>query len=416
MDLDGLLDRLDQIGGSDLHLKFGVPASVRADGHIFSLGGLPLTAQEMETALDLVTGSAPGRREEFDRSGEVDTSYITGRGQRFRVSVFRQRGQISMALRRIPTDPRSLDELKIPKGAEQLADVRHGLVIVAGATGSGKSTTLAGLVSRLNESRPCHIVTIEDPIEVLYTDSEAFISQREVGIDTVSFSQALRRVLRQDPDVIVIGEMRDQESAEAALSASESGHLVLSTMHTADTIETIDRIIEFFPSHRHDSARNALASVLQGVIAQRLLPKKGGGQVPAVEILINTPRAGDLIRDEDRTAELADVINEGEVHGMQSFDNHLVQLVLNGEVDRYTALAAASVPHDCELKLERALRNRERGGATAGQVPRRHDPGLRRTGKEREPSTETLRRAPLEAAPDGGTSADNGHSGAGEQS
>lgn len=399
MDLDGLLDRLDQIGGSDLHLKFGVPAAVRADGHIFSLGGGPLSAEEMEVALDLVTHNAPHRRDEFERTGEVDTSYITAEGHRFRVSVYRQRGQISMALRRIPTDPRSLKDLRIPDGAERLADSRHGLVIVAGATGSGKSTTLAGMVSQLNESRPCHIVTIEDPIEVLYTDNEAFISQREVGIDTSSFAQALRRVLRQDPDVIVIGEMRDQESAEAALSASESGHLVLSTMHTADAVETIDRIVEFFPSHRHDSARNAIATVLQGVVAQRLLPKKGGGQVPAVEILINTPRAADLIRDEERTAELADIIAEGDVHGMQSFDDHLVQLVLSGEVDRFTALGAASTPHDCELKLDRALRNRERGDSS-GRVPRRHDPGIRSDGSSDSLRSAGLRRAPAESVDD----------------
>ncbi|MDH3226925.1 MAG: ATPase, T2SS/T4P/T4SS family, partial [Thermoleophilia bacterium] len=226
MELDHLLDRLDQVGGSDLHLKYGACPSARSDGTIFSLGGSPLTAGELHDALTLITEGSPARREEFERTGEVDTGYVTEAGNRFRVSAFRQRGQISMVLRRVPSDPRPLEDLGIPEGVMRLADSKHGLIIVSGATGSGKSTTLAGMISQLNHSRACHIVTIEDPIEMVYEDGQSFITQREIGVDTLSFGHALRRVLRQDPDVIVIGELRDRETAEAALSAGESGHLV----------------------------------------------------------------------------------------------------------------------------------------------------------------------------------------------
>jgi twitching motility protein PilT len=359
MELDDLLARLDQVSGSDLHLKYGSPPSARADGTIFSLGEEVLTAGDLHDALSALTENAPTRREEFERTGEVDTSYVTQAGQRFRVSAFRQRGQISMVLRRVPDSPRSLKDLDIPEGVMRLADSKHGLILVSGATGSGKSTTLSGMISQLNLSRPCHIVTIEDPIEMVYTDNESFITQREIGVDTISFSHALRRVLRQDPDVIVIGELRDRESAEAALSAGESGHLVLSTMHTSDAVETMNRLVEFFPGERQESARHTLASVLRGVVSQRLLPRVGGGLVPAVEVLVNTARAADLIRDPNRVEELADVIDGGDVHGMQSFDRHLTELVLDGLVEQHTAIGAASEAHDFALKLDQARRMRE---------------------------------------------------------
>ena len=359
MDLDHLLGRLGQVDGSDLHIKFGAEAAARADGTIFPLGGEPLTASDLHEALTRITEDSPARREEFERTGEVDTSYTTAAGERFRVSAFRQRGHISMVFRRVADAPRSLTELEIPDGVMRLADSKHGLIIISGATGSGKSSTLAGMISQINNSRSCHIVTLEDPIEVMYQDNQAFINQREIGVDSVSYKSALRRVLRQDPDVIVIGELRDSESAETALAAGESGHLVFTTMHTADAVETINRFVEFFPGDRQESVRHGLAAVLRGAIAQRLLPKVGGGRVPAVEVLVNTARAADMIREQDRTAELADVIASGEIHGMQSFDDHLTQLVLNEKVEEHIAAASASEPHDFKLKLGHARRLRD---------------------------------------------------------
>jgi twitching motility protein PilT len=388
MELDDLLGRLNQVGGSDLHMKHGAPPSARADGTIFSLGGEALTAGHLHDALAAITESAPARREEFERTGEVDTGYVTDSGQRFRVSCFRQRGQISMVFRRVPDTPRSLKELCIPEGVMKLADSKHGLILVSGATGSGKSTTLAGMVSQLNQSRSCHIVTIEDPIEMVYSDGQSFITQREIGVDTLSFSHALRRVLRQDPDVIVIGELRDRESAEAALSAGESGHLVLSTMHTSDAVETVNRFIEFFPGERQEAARQTFAAVLRGAVAQRLLPRIGGGLVPAVEVLVNTARAADLIREPMRTEELIDVIGGGEVHGMQGFDDHLTAMVLDGLIERHTAVAAASEPHDFVLKLDKARRLREERERRTAQG---HEPGPE---KKPEPEVPLLRRAP----------------------
>ena len=212
MQLDELLARVDQVGASDLHLKYGAPPAVRADGTIFSFDDSDLTSGDLQEVLLQVTANSNARREEFERTGELDSVYVSPEGHRFRVNAFRQRGQISLAFRRVPVRPRSLDELGMPESVATLADYKNGLVIVAGATGSGKSTTLAGMVARINETRPCHIVTIEDPIEVVHEDNESFISQREIGIDTLGFSQALRRVLRQDPDVIVIGEIRDTEN------------------------------------------------------------------------------------------------------------------------------------------------------------------------------------------------------------
>lgn len=364
MQLDELLARVDQVGGSDLHLKYGASPAVRADGTIFSLDDGELTSGELQEVLLLITANSNARREEFERTGELDSVYVTTDGHRFRVNAYRQRGQISLAFRRVPAKPRELGELGMPESVGKLADARHGLVIVAGATGSGKSTTLAGMVARINATRACHIVTIEDPIEVVHEDNESFISQREVGIDTLGFSQALRRVLRQDPDVIVIGEIRDTESAEAALSASESGHLVMATMHTSDTVESIERFGELFPSARQGSVRASLAGALRGVVGQRLLPRRSGGLVAAVEVLVNTTHVADLIRDAERTEELIDVITDGEIHGMQSFDQHLVKLCLAGEIDRSTTLAAATDPHDTEIALQRALRARQTDSGT----------------------------------------------------
>jgi twitching motility protein PilT len=373
MNLDQLLERTVQMGASDLHLKYGAPPVARIDGRLAPLGDQRLGGEALTAMMSEVTARSPAKRTEFDQTGEVDTVCVSSGGTRFRVNGFRQRGCISLAFRRVAAIAPTLGELLMPEGVHTLASERHGLVLVTGATGSGKSTTLAAVVDHINSTRSCHVVTLEDPIELMHTDRRSLISQREIGVDTASFAQALRRVLRQDPDVILIGELRDAESAEAALHAAESGHLVLSTMHTIGAVETVDRMTDFFPPTQESMVRNILAGVLRGSISQRLLPRPAGGRVAAVEVMINTARVRDLIRDPGRTPEMADAIAEGTVHGMQSFDQHLIELVMTGMVAAETAAAAASDVHDFALALERALKERraarQEAAATADDAP-----------------------------------------------
>src|SRR5436190_4570191 len=253
-------------GASDVHLKLDRPPIVRCDGELEPLHGRPaLGPLELEEALRLVGSSSPARVAAFERTGELDTAYQPSALPRFRVNAFRQRGEISLAFRAIPAQVPDFDSLRLPAGVARLADERRGLILVTGATGVGKTTTLAAIIGHVNRTRRQHIVTIEDPIEFLHEDDTCIVSQREVGIDTESFGEALRRVLRQDPDVILIGEMRDRETAETALQAAESGHLVLSTMHTLDAAETIGRLVEFFPEGKQAQVRSILAGVLKGV-------------------------------------------------------------------------------------------------------------------------------------------------------
>ena len=357
MDLNGLLERVVELGGSDMHLKVASPAMARVDGELVPIEERLLTESDLETLVSLVTELTPAKREGFYTHGELDTAYMVDGVGRFRVNAYRQRGAISFAFRFIPKEIPSFEKLGLPKGVAQLAEEHRGLILVTGATGSGKSTTLAAIVNAINRSRKHHIVTIEDPIEFVHDDWGCIVNQREVGIDTESYSEGLRRVLRQDPDVILIGELRDEESAKAALQASESGHLVLSTMHTIDAAETIGRLVEFFPPAKHEMVRQILAGVLRGVISQRLLPKIDGGRVAAVEVLVNTARIAELIRD-GRQDEITEALEEGEFHNMQSFSQHLVQLVLDGLADQETAANAASNRHDFEIEVTQALRRR----------------------------------------------------------
>jgi twitching motility protein PilT len=345
MDLDGLLARVIELGGSDMHLKVASPAMARVDGQLVPIEERLLTDSDLETIVSLVTELTPAKRESFFTHGELDTAYMAEGLGRFRVNGFRQRGAISFAFRFIPKEIPNFDKLGLPAGVKALADEHRGLVLVTGATGSGKSTTLATMINSINRSRKHHIVTIEDPIEFVHDDWGCIVNQREVGIDTDSYSEGLRRVLRQDPDVILLGELRDEESAQAALRAAESGHFVLSTMHTIDAAETIGRLVEFFPPGKHDMVRQVLAGVLRGVVSQRLLPKAGGGRVAAVEVMVNTARIADLIR-EGRSDEITEAIEDGDFHKMQSFSQHLVQLVLEELVDEETAGNAASNRHD----------------------------------------------------------------------
>jgi twitching motility protein PilT len=354
MELNELLARAVESGASDIHLKLDRPPMVRRDGSVAPLEGTePLTEADLDSYLRAVTAVAPQRYDLFHESGDLDIAY-TGEGlPRFRVNAFRQRGATSFALRVIPKKVPRFEDLGLPGGIKKLAEEHRGLVLVTGATGSGKTTTLAAMIDFINRSRHSHIVTIEDPIEILHPDHESIVNQREVGLDTENFGQALRRALRQDPDTILIGELRDAETAQTALQAAESGHLVFSTLHTVDAAETVGRMIEFFPEGKQVQIRSIMAGVLRGVISQRLLPRVGGGRVAAVEVMINNARIADLIR-ENKPEEITDAIAEGEFFQMQTFQKALIDKVLDGSVDREVAANASSSRHDFMVALEYA--------------------------------------------------------------
>ncbi|HEU4942122.1 MAG TPA: PilT/PilU family type 4a pilus ATPase [Gaiellaceae bacterium] len=369
MDLDLLLTRAVQSGATDLHLKFGRPPAIRQDGQVFPLEGVnALTAQDLETVLAAVTASNRQKEADFRATGELDISHTANDLTRFRVNGFLQRGALSFAFRVIPREVPSFDTLKLPAGVRRLAEEHRGLVLVTGATGSGKTTTLASILNHINRTRRQHIVTIEDPIEFLHEDIACIVNQREVGLDTQSFEQVLRRALRQDPDVILIGELRDAETAETAMQAAESGHLVFSTMHTIDAAETLGRLTEFFPAVKQQMVRSILAGVLRGVISQRLLPKVGGGRVAAVEVMVNNARIADLIR-EARPDEIHDAIEEGEFFEMQTFSKALIDLVVAGQVDREVAANASTNRHDFLVALERAEKQELADQRAAAEPP-----------------------------------------------
>jgi twitching motility protein PilT len=370
MDLDALLRHAVELGASDVHLKIGQPPVLRCDGTLERLEAWPpLDAAALDAALAVVGAPTPARVAAFHETGELDIAYQSAGLPRFRVNVFRQRGATSLAFRAIPVEVPTFAQLQLPPGVERLANEPRGLVLVTGATGSGKTMTLAAMVGHVNRSRRQHVVTIEDPIEILHPDEGCIVSQREVGLDTQSFEQALRRALRQDPDVILIGELRDAETAQTALQAAESGHLVLSTMHTVDAAETVGRMIEFFPSGKHQQIRSILAGVLCGVISQRLLPRVEGGRVPAVEVMVTNSRIAELIR-EARTEEIPEAIAEGTFFQMQSFSDALIELVLAGQVDREVASNAATNRHDFLVALELALK-RQAADARAKEAAQR---------------------------------------------
>jgi twitching motility protein PilT len=308
VDLHSVLLRAIQGGASDVHLKIGQPPVLRRQGSLAPLEGWPpLDQLQLESVLATVTAHDPARRASFEATGDLDLAYTPTDLPRFRVNGFRQRGAISFAFRAIPERVPSFQELGLPHGVSVLAEERRGLILVTGATGSGKSTTLAAVVGHINNTRRDHIVTIEDPIEFLHDDRHCIVNQREVGLDTESFGEALRRALRQDPDVILIGELRDATTAQTALQAAESGHLVLSTLHTIDAAESLGRIIEFVPPEKQQQVRSILAGVLRGVVSQRLLPGIYGGRVAAVEVMVTNARIADLIR-ENRADEVTEAI------------------------------------------------------------------------------------------------------------
>src|SRR5579884_2866674 len=350
MELNELLRRAVAAGASDIHLKLGRPPMTRRDGEVAPLDGtVELTEADLDIYLRAVTHAAPQRYDLFQQTGDLDIAYTADGLPRFRVNAFRQRGSTSFALRVIPRDVPRFEQLGLPDGIRRLADEHRGLVLVTGATGSGKSTTLAAMIDYINRTRASHIVTIEDPIEILHPDHRSIVNQREVGLDTENFGQALRRALRQDPDTILIGELRDAETAQTALQAAESGHLVFSTLHTVDAAETVGRLIEFFPEGKQQQIRSILAGVLRGVISQRLLPRIGGGRVAAVEVMITNARIQDLIR-ENRPEEIADAIADGDA----SSNRHDFIVALE-RAEKVAALAAEAEQRAVEPEPQPAL-------------------------------------------------------------
>jgi twitching motility protein PilT len=337
--------------GSDLHVKVDSPPVARVHGDLWALKDAgELTPDDTERALRTIADE--NHLAEFEENGEVDFSYELEGVSRFRVNAFRQRGAISIALRAIPFQVRTIDDLGLPDVVRRLADEPRGIILLTGTTGSGKSTTLAAMIDHINSTRARHVVTMEDPIEYLHRDKLSIINQREVGSDTESFAKAMRRVLRQDPDVILIGEMRDEETVRTALSAAETGHLVMSTLHTLDASETINRIIDFFPPHLQQQARVMLASTLKGAISQRLVPRiDREGRVAVSEVMVVTGRIQDLIMNPEETGRITEVISEGDFYGMQTFDQALLGYVTDGVISEEVAMETASSPHDFKLML-----------------------------------------------------------------
>lgn len=350
-EIDGLTCRLVEEGGSDLHLKVGSPPAARIRGLLTRLDGYEgLRPEDTEEILRKILPR--NLVDEFDREGEADFSYSVAEVGRFRVNAFRQRGSVSIVMRLIPFGVPKFEDLNLPEVISRLAREERGIILVTGTTGSGKSTTLASMLDLVNRSMQKHIVTIEDPIEFLHRDDRSLINQREVGLDTASFARALRRVLRQDPDIILIGEIRDSETAQIALSAAETGHLVLSTLHTVDATETVNRMIDLFPPHERGQVRTMLAGTLKGIIGQRLIRTRDGDRAAACEVLVTTGRIQDFILDPAQTGQIQQAIAEGEYYGMQTFDQALLKLVEEERVDYQEALKFASRPQDFKLMVQ----------------------------------------------------------------
>jgi twitching motility protein PilT len=350
-DIASALKTLVEREGSDLHVKVDSPPIARMHGELIPLEGFGRLSSE-DTEQGFREMAEPRSVVEFEADGEADFAYALPGVSRFRVNVFKQRGAVSIVCRAIPFEIRSIDDLGLPQVVRDLAEESRGIILVTGTTGSGKSTTLAAMIDHINQTRARHIITLEDPIEYLHPDKRSIINQREVGSDTKGFGRAMRRVLRQDPDVILVGEMRDEETVRTALSAAETGHLVLSTVHTLDATETVNRIVDFFPPHLQQQARVMLAATLKGAIAQRLVPDiSGEGRVPASEIMVVTGRVQDLILNPEETGKITEVISEGEYYGMRTFDQSLLGYAMEGRISEQVAIEYASNPHDFKLML-----------------------------------------------------------------
>jgi twitching motility protein PilT len=352
LELNDILKAAIRHGASDVHLKAGLLPVFRINGKLVPLKmPEPLHQQELSAMSTVILTEE--QQKKFERVHELDCAYsIPGLG-RFRVNIFIQRGTIGIVLRVVPVGVQSFEELHLPKVLEKVALENRGLVLCTGTTGCGKSTTLASIIEYINIHRSCHIVTIEDPIEFLLRDRKSIINQRELGVDTGSLAGALRSALRQDPDVILVGEMRDLETIETAIMAAETGHLVLSTLHTLDAAETINRIVGAFPPYQQKQVRIQVASLLKAVISQRLVPRADGkGRVPAIEVMINTARVREYIEDKDKTKKIREAIAQGYVsYGMQTFDQSLMLLYKEGLISLDEALRQASNPDDLALRI-----------------------------------------------------------------
>jgi twitching motility protein PilT len=344
------LEALVAAKGSDLHLKVGSPPRMRVDGRLVVLDGPSLTPDMAEELLrDLVR---PDLHQQFQKTNEADFAYSLPGVGRFRVNAFRQRGSVGMVLRRVQEGAMSIGELGLPPVIARLAEHPRGLVLVTGPTGSGKTTTLAAMIDHVNANRAVHIVTIEDPIEVLHADKLGMVSQREVRVDTEDFTIAMRAAMRQDPDVILVGEIRDAETLKTSLAAAETGHLVLSTLHTTDAAETVNRCIDLFPPYQQRQVRLSLAAALRGIVGQRLVRRAGdSGRIAVLEVMVNTGRTAEAIADPDRTGDLTAIMAESGFYGMQTFDQHLIALYRDGVVELEDALGVATSPHDLQVAL-----------------------------------------------------------------
>ncbi len=350
--LESLMEGALEDRASDIHIKVGCPPIYRIDGKLVRLEGDLLTEEDVAAFLNAIAAEPDVER--FKRLKELDTSYTLGEKARFRVNACRDDGETRIVMRTIPMEIAPLESLGVPEVLRKICQAPNGLVLVTGPTGSGKSTTLAGMINEINETRACHVVTIEDPLEFVHRDKQAILTQREVGHDTLSFANALRGALRQDPDVILIGEMRDAETVQTALSSAETGHLVLSTLHTVDAVETLNRIIDFFEPHQQVQIRKQLASVLRAVVSQRLIPlQEGVGRCCAAEVLIGNRTVRDYIDQGKSFKDVVRLIEDGgDQYGMQTFDQALFALYEEGKISPRDALANATSPRDLKLRIQ----------------------------------------------------------------
>ncbi|MDZ4169977.1 MAG: PilT/PilU family type 4a pilus ATPase [Coriobacteriia bacterium] len=349
-EIDALLKYMADLGSSDLHVKAGSPPAVRLNGKLVVISEMdPLSPEQTHM---LATGMMDElQQRSFENHCEIDFAYSLSGVGRFRVNVFHQRGSVGITMRRVATDRASFEDLGLPPVIRRLADEARGLILVTGTAGSGKTTTLAAMIDHINSTREGHIVTIEDPIEVMHEDKKCIVNQREIGIDTDSYSDALRHVVRQDPDVILIGEMRDHETVSAALTAAEIGNLVLSTLHTIDATETINRIIDFFPPYQQKQVRLMMAATIKGIVSLRLIPSISGGLVPAVEVLVMTGTIREYITDPEKSYLIRDAMEEGDYYGMQTFDQSLLTLYQDRRITLDDAVAMANNAHDFKIKV-----------------------------------------------------------------
>jgi len=358
-----ILQRAIQKDASDIHLKTGFPPYYRIDGIIEAQDADPLKPEDIDKIVEILLTETQTRH--FKKRGELDLAFTEKGVGRFRVNIFRQRGTVSLVMRRIKTKILNFEQLNLPVAALKMAEIVRGLVLITGTTGSGKSTALASLIDAINERRRCHIVTIEDPIEFVHQDKRSVINQREISIDTLDFASALKAVMRQDPDVILIGEMRDHETFQAAISASETGHLVFSTLHTTNVKQTIDRIIDFFPSTQQDQVLSQLSQNLKAVMCLRLLPRADGvGRVPSCELMFSTPSVRKLIR-EGRSVQLEAAIQQGREQGMQTFNDSLYTLVKTELIELQEALNVSENPEELNMLLQ-GIRLSSGGGGLLG--------------------------------------------------